>query len=76
MEKGRVRLLTTLKCGKNVWEEGVELYPPLPPDILAEIQADTGTVEVLGPLKQEVISGVNMKTTQVIGNAKPRIRRL
>ena len=37
----------TLKAGKNVWEKGEVLTSPLPPDILNEIYANTGTVSVI-----------------------------
>jgi len=44
----KVRLLKTLKAGKNVWIEGEEmLHPHIHPDILSEVLLGTGTVEVL-----------------------------
>lgn len=43
----KVMINTTLKAGKNVWEEGTILEAPLPPDIQNEIYAQTGTVTVL-----------------------------
>lgn len=43
----KVLIETTLKAGKNVWEKGVVLTAPLPPDILDEIYRNTGTVKVI-----------------------------
>ena len=43
----KVRINTTLKAGNTVWEEGAILESPLPPDILNEIHAQTGTVSVI-----------------------------
>ena len=43
----RVKVLVTLQCENNVWEEGTILTNPLPPDILEEIRLERGTVEVL-----------------------------
>lgn len=48
----RVRLLATLKCGNKVWGKGQVLDAekdgrPIPMEILAEIRANTGKVEVL-----------------------------
>jgi hypothetical protein len=73
MKQGRVRLLRTLKCGENIWEKGMELISPLPPDILTEIKLETGMVEVLEGLEEVVIGNVQMTAT--IGEPKPRIRR-
>lgn len=43
----KVRIKKTLKAGPQVWLEGAVLTPPLPPDILKEVDNQTGTVEVL-----------------------------
>ena len=44
----KVRLLKTLKAGKNVWLEGKEFFHPhIPPDILSEVRLGASTVEVL-----------------------------
>ncbi len=40
-------MLKTLKAGKTVWEKGTVISAPVPADIVAEVQKDTGTVEVL-----------------------------
>jgi hypothetical protein len=43
----KVIILKTLKSGKTIWEEGQVLFPPLPPDIIQEIDMETGTVKAL-----------------------------
>jgi len=43
----KVIINTTLKAGEKVWEKGEILSPPLPPDILNEIYAKTGTVSII-----------------------------
>ena len=43
----KVLIKTTLKAGNMVWEKGQTLTAPIPEDILAEVKANTGTVEVL-----------------------------
>ena len=43
----KVLIKTTLKAGNLVWEKGCILTTPLPKDILAEIEANTGTIEIL-----------------------------
>ena len=43
----KVLIKTTLKAGNLVWEKGCVLTAPLPKDILAEIEANTGTTEIL-----------------------------
>lgn len=47
MKIERVRLLTTLKAGEQVWVKGKILTSPIPADIITEIKNQTGTVEVL-----------------------------
>jgi len=47
MKIEKVRVKTTLKAGKTVWQKGLILTEPLPKDILNEIYCNTGTVEVL-----------------------------
>lgn len=47
MKIEKVRVKTTLKAGKIVWQKGLILTEPLPKDILNEIYCDTGTVEIL-----------------------------
>jgi hypothetical protein len=47
MKIEKVRVKTTLKAGKDVWQKGLILTEPLPKDILNEIYCDTGTVEIL-----------------------------
>jgi hypothetical protein len=44
----KVMLNVTLKAGEKVWEKGEILSPPLPPDILNEIYANTGNVVIVG----------------------------
>ena len=43
----KVLIKTTLKAGNVVWQKGQTLTAPIPEDILAEVKANTGTVEVL-----------------------------
>ena len=43
----KVRINTTLKAGKNIWDEGEILTAPLPPDVLDEVYRNTGTVSVI-----------------------------
>jgi len=44
----RVRLLTTLKSGKDIFRKGAIIDAPIPPVLLGEIRKGTGTVEALG----------------------------
>lgn len=61
MKVERVKVLTTLKAGDKVWGKGEILSSPIPADIISEIRAGTGTVEVLegegftGPKKSKLI---------------------
>jgi hypothetical protein len=43
----RILLKRTLLCGGNVYEEGEYVYPNIPSDLLDEIKAGTGNVEVI-----------------------------
>ena len=43
----KVHINTTLKAGKDVWDEGTVLTAPLPQAILDELYASTGTVSVI-----------------------------
>jgi len=52
----RIELLTTLK-GKEVWKKGTIFDPkkdghPIPPEIIAEVRANTGTVRVLKAISE------------------------
>ena len=47
MKIERVKVLTTLKAGPEVWNKGQILTSPIPQAILSEIRAGTGLVEVL-----------------------------
>jgi len=49
----RVKVNTTLKCGNNVYLKGKIYDPPIPKDLIAEVKANTGTVEVLGVVFKE-----------------------
>jgi len=89
----KVKINVTLKAGKNVWEEGTVLprdNEPLPPDILNEIYANTGTVSVIegdqkGQTKltfvaKRVEEGASSMTTMVVpkpenSKPKPKLRR-
>jgi hypothetical protein len=74
--EAKVRLKKTLKCGKNVWEEGTILNPPLPPDILNEIEFETGTVEILQVVRKPRVVGngyIVGGVTTVHNERKPRI---
>lgn len=51
----QVQLLVTLQAGKKVWVKGSVVEAPLPPEIMSEIRANTGTVKVL-KVKQEVVA--------------------
>jgi len=43
----KVLIKTTLKAGNVVWEKGCVLTAPLPKAILDEVNANTGTIEIL-----------------------------
>lgn len=43
----KVIIKKTLKAGKETWEEGTVLRPPLPPDIQREVDLGMDTVEVV-----------------------------
>jgi len=50
----KVIIKKTLKAGKQTWEEGTVLEPPLPPDIQQEIDLGLDTVEVdYGPVSDK-----------------------
>ncbi len=43
----KVIIKKTLKAGKQVWEKGTVLEPPLPPDIQQEVDLGLDTVEIV-----------------------------
>ena len=43
----KVIIKKTLKAGKQTWEEGTVIKPPLPPDIQQEVDLGLDTVEVV-----------------------------
>jgi len=47
MDIEKVVILKTLKSGKTIWKEGMVLEPPLHPEILAEVELETGNVKPL-----------------------------
>lgn len=51
MKVEKVRVLTTLKCGEKVFQQGKVLTHPLPAEILKELAAKTGTLEVIESVK-------------------------
>ena len=59
MKIEQVKLLRTLKAGKNVWVEGSyfpnDKFPSIPHDILLEVMRGTGTVEVTKQSEEKVI---------------------
>ena len=56
MDIERIELLTTLK-GSEIWKKGtildVKKDGPFPPEIIAEVRANTGTVRVLKAISSE-----------------------
>jgi len=71
MKVEQVKLLKTLKAGKDVWVEGSYFpnkeYPSIPHDILLEVLRDTGTVEVTKQSEDKVIQlPVKAKTSPVL----------
>ena len=60
-----VQLLVTLQAGKKVWVKGSVLEAPLPPEIMSEIRANTGTVKVL-KVKQEVVAATPPPSKEVV----------
>jgi len=47
MDIEKVIILSTLKSGKKIWEEGTVLVPPLPPDIQEEVDLGVKTIKVI-----------------------------
>ena len=43
-----VKLLRSIKIGKKIWMEGVELKQPLPPEILEEIRLGNPNIQING----------------------------
>ena len=75
----QVRLLRTLKAGKNVWVEGSYFpnieYPSIPHEILLEVALNIGTVEVTKRGEPEnVISFPDQGTTSTAVNAHTSIQ--
>lgn len=71
MKIEQVKLLRTLKAGKNMWVEGSYFpnkeYPSIPHDILLEVTLDTGRVEVTKQSEEKVIQlPVKAKTSRVL----------
>lgn len=56
-----VKLKRSIKFGKKVWMEGVELKAPLPPEILNEIELGNPNIEILGRKKQSANSSVKIE---------------
>lgn len=81
MKIEQVRLLKTLKAGKNVWVEGSYFpnvqYPSIPHDLLLEVALNTGTVEVTKKSEENVIvfpQHVPETSTSTAINAKTSVR--
>ena len=70
----KVKVKKTLKAGSNIWEEGVILDYPFPPEIQQEIDLQTGTVELIGGGQSKTVHGtarrVDHKSYEV------RVRRI
>ena len=47
MDIEKVRVLTVLKCGVNIYKKGQIYSEPIPNDLIVEVRDNTGTVEVL-----------------------------
>jgi hypothetical protein len=73
MKIEQVRLLRTLKAGKNVWVEGSYFpnnqYPSIPHDLLLEVALNTGTVEVTKKSEENVIKFPEQSSTSTSHNA-------
>lgn len=78
MKIEQVRLLRTLKAGKNVWVEGSYFpnieYPSIPHELLLEVSLNTGTVEVTKKSEENVIKFPDQGTTSTAVNAHTSIQ--
>jgi len=77
MDIERAELLVTLK-GKKVWKKGTIFDPkkdghPIPPDIIAEVRANTGTVKVLGALTEVAADDKTVAVEAELAEAKAKL---
>jgi hypothetical protein len=72
----KVRVLTTLKAGKQVWDKGAVLTAPLPPAILEEIRAHAPTVEVLSYANKAVMGSKPEEATAPMPASAPKLKSL
>jgi len=78
MKIEQVRLIKTLKAGKNVWVEGSyfpnDQYPSIPHEILLEVALGTGIVEVTKRSEENVIKFPDKVSTSTVINATTSLK--
>ena len=43
----KIKILVNLKAGNKRWEKGSIIEAPIPPELISEVRADTGLIEIL-----------------------------
>lgn len=74
MKVEQVRLLKTLKAGKQVWVEGSyfpnDEYSSIPPEIILEVTLGKDTVEVTKYSEEEFVAPEGFESTTTQSNIK------